>query len=162
PGPPRPRRAPRPPSPGPWHLLPVRKMGAPIVVHPRAPGDRDTERGPTVSSGMERIGVMGAGVMGAGIAQVLAVAGHEVVCYDISEEALSKGRAGVETGRFGVRGSVERGKLSAEEADAALARLTFTGDLDHVAATNLIVEAVPELIDLKITVFHDLDRRAPE
>lgn len=110
----------------------------------------------------ERIGVMGAGVMGSGIAQVMAIAGHEVVCYDIAEEALDKGRATVDTGRFGVRGAVERGKLTAEEADATLARITFSTDLDQVAGTDVIIEAVPERLDVKITVFRDLDRRAPE
>ncbi len=110
----------------------------------------------------ERIGVMGAGVMGSGIAQVMAIAGHEVVCYDIAEEALDKGRATVDTGRFGVRSAVERGKLTAEEAEAALARLTFTTDLDEVAATDVVIEAVPERLDLKVTVFRDLDRRAGE
>lgn len=109
-----------------------------------------------------RIGVMGAGVMGSGIAQVMAIAGHEVVCYDIAEEALAKGREIVDTGRFGVKGAVERGKLTAEEADAALERLTFSTDLDQVAATDVVIEAVPERLDLKIRVFRDLDQRAPE
>lgn len=110
----------------------------------------------------ERIGVMGAGVMGSGIAQVMAIAGHEVTCYDIAEEALDKGRATVDTGRFGVRSAVERGKLTAEQAEATLARLTFTTDLDEVAATDVVIEAVPERLDLKVTVFRDLDRRAGE
>jgi 3-hydroxybutyryl-CoA dehydrogenase len=109
----------------------------------------------------ERIGVMGAGVMGSGIAQVMAIAGHEVICYDVSSEALEAGRTTIDTGRFGVRGAVERGKLTAEEAEAALARVTFTGDLDAVAGTDVVIEAVPERIDLKITVFRDLDARAP-
>lgn len=110
----------------------------------------------------ERIGVMGAGVMGSGIAQVMAIAGHETVCYDIADEALTKGREIVDTGRFGVRSAVERGKLTSEEADAALERLTFTTDLDEVAGTDVVIEAVPERLDLKITVFRDLDQRAPE
>src|SRR5687768_14431287 len=80
----------------------------------------ETEGG-TVS---ERIAVMGAGVMGAGIAQVMAIAGHDVVGYDISAEVLATAREGVDTGRFGVRGAVERGKLTEEAADAALARIT--------------------------------------
>ena len=109
----------------------------------------------------ERIGVLGAGVMGAGIAQVMAVAGHEVACYDISAEALSKGRVGVDTGRFGVRGAVERGKLTSDAADAALARLTFTDDLDLAAGADVVIEAVPERFDLKVQVFRDLDRRSP-
>lgn len=110
----------------------------------------------------ERIGVLGAGVMGAGIAQVLAVAGHEVVCHDVSPDALRSGREGVETGRFGVRRAVARGKLTDEEADAALDRLVFSGDLDALAATDVVVEAVPERLELKISVFRDLDRRCGE
>src|SRR2546423_3297113 len=107
----------------------------------------------------QRIAVMGAGVMGAGIAQVLAIAGHDVVDYDISTEVLSSARDGVDTGRFGVRGAVERGKLTAEEADAALARITFTDDLAAVGDADVVIEAVPERLDLKIEVFRDLDQR---
>ena len=109
-----------------------------------------------------KIGVLGAGVMGAGIAQVLALAGHDVVCHDISGDALAKGREGVDTGRFGERGAVERGKLTAEEADAALARLTFTDDVAQLHATDVVIEAVPERLDLKISVFRDLDKHCPE
>ena len=110
----------------------------------------------------ERIGVLGAGVMGSGIAQVMAIAGHQVVCYDLADEALAKGKEIVDTGRFGVRSAVERGKLTAEEADAALARLTFTNDFDEAASTaDVIIEAVPERLDLKIRVFRDLDAKCP-
>lgn len=110
----------------------------------------------------ERIGVLGAGVMGAGIAQVLAIAGHDVVCHDISADALAAGREGVDTGRFGVRGAVERGKLTPEEAEAALGRLTFTDDVAQLHAVDVVVEAVPERLDLKVSVFRDLDRHCPE
>ncbi|MEM7140896.1 MAG: 3-hydroxyacyl-CoA dehydrogenase family protein [Actinomycetota bacterium] len=109
----------------------------------------------------ERIGVMGAGVMGSGIAQVLAIAGHDVVCRDLSEEVLDKAREGVDTGRFGVRGAVERGKLTTEEADAALARLTFTTDLEPAVDVDVIIEAVPENLGLKIRFWRDLDEMAP-
>lgn len=110
----------------------------------------------------ERIGVMGAGVMGAGIAQVMAVAGHDVVCYDIAPEALDAGRATVDTGRFGVRGSVERGKLTAQEADAALARIDFTNDVDALYGVDVVIEAIPERLDLKVSTFRDLDRNCAE
>src|SRR3954468_6198656 len=108
----------------------------------------------------ERTAVLGAGVMGSGIAQVMAIAGHEVACYDVADDALAKGRANVETGRFGIRGAVERGKLTAEDADAALARITFTSNRDDLWDRELIIEAVPERLDLKITVFRDLDANA--
>lgn len=100
--------------------------------------------------------------MGAGIAQVMAIAGHEVVCHDSSADALAKGREGVETGRFGVRGAVERGKLTAEQADAALGRLRFSDDVAALHGTDVIIEAVPERLDLKIRVFRDLDRACGE
>ena len=110
----------------------------------------------------ERIGVVGAGVMGSGIAQVLAVAGHEVVCQDIDATVLDDARSGIADGRFGVRSAVERGKLTAEEADAALSRVTFTGDLDAAVATDVIIEAIPEKLDLKLRFWKDLDRRAAD
>jgi 3-hydroxybutyryl-CoA dehydrogenase len=109
----------------------------------------------------ERIGVIGAGVMGSGIAQVMAIAGHDVVCTDISPDVLEAARTGVDTGRFGVRGAVERGKLTADEADAALGRLTFTDDRDAAAAVDVVIEAVPERLDLKVRLFRDLDGRCP-
>jgi 3-hydroxybutyryl-CoA dehydrogenase len=106
----------------------------------------------------ERIGVMGAGVMGSGIAQVMAIAGHEVVCRDLSEEVLAGARSDVDTGRFGVRRAVDRGKLTSEQADAALARLTFTTDLNAAAAdVDLIIEAIPENLSLKTRFWRQLD-----
>jgi len=108
-----------------------------------------------------RIGVLGAGVMGSGIAQVIATAGYPTVCYDIDPDALAKGREHVTTGRYGLERGVERNKLTREQADATLERLTFSASFDEAAMTDLVVEAVPERIDLKIRVFGDLDRAAP-
>jgi 3-hydroxyacyl-CoA dehydrogenase len=112
-------------------------------------------------TGPRRIGVIGAGVMGSGIAQSTAVAGYETVCCDISKAALEAARKGVVEGRFGLRGAVERGKLTQDEADAALARLRFSDAFDEAASADLIVECVPERLDLKVRVFRDLDREAP-
>ena len=110
---------------------------------------------------VQRIGVLGAGVMGSGIAQVTATAGYETVCYDVDAGALATGREHVTTGRYGLERGVERGKLTREQADAALERLTFTGSFDDAAAADLVVEAVPERLELKVRVFRDLDRAAP-
>ena len=107
----------------------------------------------------QRIAVIGAGVMGAGIGQVMAIAGYDAVCIDVSAEALVRARATVDTGRYGVRSAVERGKLTAEQADGALARLSFSSDLDAVADADVIIEAVPERLELKVALFRDLDRR---
>lgn len=103
-------------------------------------------------------GVLGAGVMGAGIAQVLAVAGLEVRCHDVSPDVLASARELIDTGRFGVRSAVERGKLTAAEADAALARITFTGRPEDLHDTDIVIEAIPERLDLKIAAFRELDR----
>jgi 3-hydroxybutyryl-CoA dehydrogenase len=108
-----------------------------------------------------KIGVIGAGVMGAGIAQVTATAGHETLCYDLDAQALERGLEHVTTGRYGFERGVERGKLSREDADAALARLSFTASFDEVTAVDLVVEAVPEKLELKQQVFRDLDAAAP-
>lgn len=98
--------------------------------------------------------------MGGGIAQVCALAGDEVVCYDIAPAALDDARTHVTTGRFGLDGAVARNKVTRAEADAALARITFSADFGEAAAADLVIEAVPERIDLKVRVFRDLDRVA--
>jgi 3-hydroxybutyryl-CoA dehydrogenase len=108
-----------------------------------------------------RIGVLGAGVMGAGIAQVTATAGYETVCYDIDAEALGRGEEHVTTGRYGFERGVERGKLTREDADAARARLSFTSSFDDAARVDVVVEAVPEKLELKQQVFRELDAIAP-
>jgi 3-hydroxybutyryl-CoA dehydrogenase len=113
-------------------------------------------------SDVTKIGVLGAGVMGSGIAQVAATGGYETVCYDVDAGALDAGREHVTTGRYGLERGVERGKVTREQADAALERLTFTGSFDDAAATDLVVEAVPERLELKVRVFRDLDRASPD
>ena len=99
--------------------------------------------------------------MGSGIAQVMAIAGHEVVCRDLNMEVLNVARTAVDSGRFGVRGAVERAKLTNEQADAALDRLTFTTDLETAVNADVIVEAIPEDLALKIRFWRELDSMAP-
>ena len=120
---------------------------------PERPAPKEHER---------KIGVLGAGVMGGGIAQVCAIAGFDVVVYDIDAAALTAGHEHATTGRYGLESAVERGKLTRAEADAATARLTFSEDFAAAATTDLVIEAVPERLDLKIRVFRDLDAAAPE
>src|SRR5205085_12616603 len=117
-----------------------------------------SERGGAVKG----IGGRGAGVMGSGSARVTVAAGYETVCYDVDAGALDTGREHVTTGRYGLERGVERGKVTREQADAALARLTFTSSFEDAAAVDLVVEAVPERLELKVRVFRDLDRAAPD
>src|SRR5919201_1032325 len=102
-----------------------------------------------------RVGVVGLGTMGAGIAQVSVTAGHETIGREISDELGQRGRATIE--RYLTRG-VEKGRLTADERDAALARLTLTTDLADLAECELVIEAVLEELDLKREVFSELDR----
>lgn len=110
-----------------------------------------------------KIAVIGAGVMGSGIAQVIAQSGFEVKCTDVAEDALDKARANVTTGRYGWERAVERGKLDQAAAEAAMERLQFTTNMEEaVGDAGLVVECVPERLDLKIKVFRQLDQIAPE
>ena len=108
-----------------------------------------------------RVGVIGAGVMGSGIAQSLATAGFTTRCYDPDPEALGRARESVRSGRYGVERGVARGKLSQEDAAATLARLELVADFDAAADADLVIECVPEKLDLKIATFRKLDAAAP-
>ncbi|WP_459887043.1 3-hydroxyacyl-CoA dehydrogenase family protein [Halostagnicola bangensis] len=107
-----------------------------------------------------KIAVLGAGSMGHGIAQVSAMAGHEVVLRDIKPEFVEDGLEGI---RDNLQGGVDRGKVSAEEMEATLERIDGTTDLEAaVADADLVVEAVPEEMDLKKNVFSDVEDVASE
>jgi 3-hydroxybutyryl-CoA dehydrogenase len=107
------------------------------------------------SSEIRKVGVVGLGTMGAGIAQVSVQSGFETVGREVSAELGEQGRATIE--RYLDRG-VEKGRLSKEERDAALARLTLTTELDELADCDLVIEAVLEELELKREVFSVLDR----
>ncbi|MFI9582307.1 3-hydroxyacyl-CoA dehydrogenase family protein [Streptomyces sp. NPDC052236] len=102
-----------------------------------------------------KLAVIGAGLMGSGIAQVSAQAGWEVVLRDVTDAALTRGRDGIKASfdKF-----VAKGKLEAADADAALARITTTTDLDAVADADIVVEAVFEKLDVKHDIFRTLDK----
>jgi 3-hydroxybutyryl-CoA dehydrogenase len=104
---------------------------------------------------IRKVGVVGLGTMGAGIAQVSVQAGFETVGREVSAELGERGRSTIEhyLGR-----AVEKGKLEAQERDAALDRLALTTDLADFADCDLVVEAVLEELPLKREVFAELDR----
>jgi 3-hydroxyacyl-CoA dehydrogenase len=111
-------------------------------------------------SEINTIGVIGGGVMGSGIAQALAVGGARVTVRDLNEELIEKSRSTIVDGRYGLKRGVERGKTSQEDADAALGRLAWTTSLDDLKGVDLIIEAVPEDMELKKRVFGELDSAA--
>ncbi len=106
---------------------------------------------------IKTIGVVGGGVMGSGIAQALAVGGAKVTIRDVNDEMIAKSRATIVDGRYGLERGVERGKTTRADADAALARLSWATDIASLAKVDLIIEAVPEDLDLKKKVFGELD-----
>jgi 3-hydroxyacyl-CoA dehydrogenase len=103
------------------------------------------------------VGMMGGGVMGGGIAQSFIAAGFRTIVRDLNDDLIEKTRASMIDGRFGLKGSVERGKMTQADYDATVARLSFTQNVSDLADADLIVEAVPENLDLKKTVFTELD-----
>jgi 3-hydroxybutyryl-CoA dehydrogenase len=104
--------------------------------------------------------VLGAGTMGHGIAQVAAAAGCEVVLRDVDEPSVARG---LERIKENLEGAVSRGKLSAADRDAAIARLMTTTSLERsVAKADLVIEAIPEDLALKEATFRTIDGAAPE
>ena len=103
---------------------------------------------------IKTFGVVGAGQMGSGIAQVAAMSGLNVIMNDIKEEFVQRGMATIE--RFLSKG-VERGKLSAEDKDATLARIQTSTDLKDMAQADFVVEAASENEEIKFQIFETLD-----
>ncbi len=108
---------------------------------------------------IETIIVAGAGIMGRGIAHVAAAGGFRTILCDVSDEVLQKARSLI---RRDLQKGVELGKLSGADMDAALGRLSLDADMIRAAKqADLVIEAVPERIDLKLDVFARLDRACP-
>jgi 3-hydroxybutyryl-CoA dehydrogenase len=100
------------------------------------------------------VAVIGAGTMGRGIAQVAAAAGFEVTLHDALEGAAE---AGIEKIRSGLAREIEKGKVTAEARDAILGRIRKAESLtEAVAGADLVIEAVPESIELKRAIFGEI------
>ena len=104
---------------------------------------------------IRRVGVVGLGTMGAGIAQVSVQAGFDTVGREVNDELGERGKATID--RYLTRG-VEKRRLTQEEKDAAIGRLTLTTELADLANCDLVIEAVLEELPLKREVFAELDR----
>jgi len=110
-------------------------------------------------SDLHRVGVVGAGTMGHGIAQVAAQAGMDVRLVDVAPAALEQG---VEKIGRSLDKLASKGKLSAEEAEAAKGRISPGAELSVLADRELVVEAVVERLDVKAKVLGELDAICPE
>jgi 3-hydroxybutyryl-CoA dehydrogenase len=104
---------------------------------------------------IQRVGVVGCGQMGAGIAEVSARAGLDTIVHEIDAASAERGRNRL-IGSFDK--AVARGRMTEEDRDAALGRLTFTTDLEDMADRRMVIEAVIEDEPLKTEVFRTLDR----
>lgn len=104
---------------------------------------------------MNTLGVIGAGTMGNGIAQVMAVAGYDVVLHDINEAAVQKGVAAIDES---LQRLASKGKITQSARNAALDRIKTSIRLDEVASCDVVVEAATENVQLKLKIFADLDR----
>lgn len=102
----------------------------------------------------ERIAICGAGVMGRGIATACTLAGFPVIVYDIEQAILTAAKQEIEKN---LHGAVKRGKLSQNEMDKALARITYTTDLRNCTHSNFIVEAIIEDRTAKLELFTQLE-----
>ncbi len=111
-----------------------------------------------MSREITRVGVVGLGTMGAGIVEVFARSGYDVVGLDITEPAVQRGRDHIDgsTGR-----AVARGKLTDDERTAILGRIRLTTDFADLGDRHLVVEAVPEQLELKRSIFERLDAVVP-
>jgi 3-hydroxybutyryl-CoA dehydrogenase len=106
---------------------------------------------------VKTIGVMGGGVMGGGIAQVMAIAGFDVVVRDLNDELIDVTRDAIFESRWGMKRAVEIGKLGFDVATEAMPRISFTTSVDGLADVDFLIEAVPERLELKQEVFKELD-----
>ena len=102
-----------------------------------------------------RLAVIGSGLMGSGIAQVSAQAGWQVTMRDIDDASLGRGVAAI---RDSLTRFASKGKISPEDVEATLGRITTTTDLDATAEADIVVEAIFERIEAKHEVFRTLDK----
>ncbi|MEC7681747.1 MAG: 3-hydroxybutyryl-CoA dehydrogenase [Candidatus Thermoplasmatota archaeon] len=105
--------------------------------------------------GIERIAVLGAGQMGNGIAQVAACAGYQVVMIDIKQDYLDNGLAAIENSLSRV---VKKERMTQEQADQAISLISTSTEKTSAADADLVVEAIPEIPELKFSTFAELDR----
>jgi 3-hydroxybutyryl-CoA dehydrogenase len=108
----------------------------------------------TMTQATTTVAVLGAGTMGSGIATVAARAGHRTILHDLTDGRVERGLA---TAHAFLAKSIKLGRLSHEQGDAAIKRLTGTTDLTEMAACDVVVEAVFEDLETKKTLFAELD-----
>ncbi|MGD6831988.1 3-hydroxybutyryl-CoA dehydrogenase [Sutcliffiella halmapala] len=107
---------------------------------------------------IQKVMVIGAGQMGSGIAQVCAMAGFHVYMNDLKQEFLDRGLAGITKN---LSRSVDKGRMTADEKEQVLGRLTQTTTLEDAKHVDIVIEAAVENMDIKKKIFAQLDTLAP-
>ena len=107
---------------------------------------------------MKNISVIGSGTMGNGIAQTFALFNFSVTLYDISSESLDKGE---KTILRNLQRMVNKDKITQEEANNTVANIKYTTNFDSILNSELIIEAVSENLELKESIFKELDLKCP-
>ncbi len=105
--------------------------------------------------GIEKIAILGAGQMGNGIAQVAASAGFSVLMIDIKQDYVDNGMLAIENS---LARMVKKDRMSIEDADQALARISTATEKEAAADADLVIEAIPEIPELKFSTFAQLDK----
>ncbi len=108
---------------------------------------------------VKTIMVIGAGQMGSGIAQVCAQAGYDVFLNDLKPEFVERGLSGI---KKNLNRQVDKGRMTAEQLDAVVGRVTASTDLQDASKVDLVIEAAVENMDIKAKIFAQLDEIAPE
>lgn len=108
---------------------------------------------------VKTIMVIGAGQMGSGIAQVCAQAGYSVFLNDLKPDFVERGLAGI---KKNLNRQVDKGRMTAEQLDVIVGRITASTDLQDAGKTDLVIEAAVENMDIKAKIFAQLDEIAPE
>jgi len=91
---------------------------------------------------VKKVGVLGGGLMGSAITQNIIVSGYKAVCRDLSEDILKNTRNVIVGSRFGLKTGVERGKLTQQQMDQALANLMLTTRVDDLKDCDIIIESI--------------------
>jgi len=107
---------------------------------------------------IKKVGVVGCGFMGSGIVQVCAQSGYEVVVVEISEQIFNKGIATIE---YYLSRDVDKGRISQQDKDSTRSRIKGSITLEDLNDRDLVIEAIPEDMELKKKVFVELDRICP-
>ena len=116
----------------------------------RASQQIDTE----IELDISKVGVVGCGLMGGGIAEVAAKSGFDVIVREVTDELLEKGEARI---RKSMERAVQKEKLTAEDRDAALGRLSFTTEVPDLQGCDIVIEAIVEELAAKNALFGELD-----